>query len=154
MSEAEQARDAGIEQVLANNKNWKERVFDYALTLKGWSGTGEDLRLLITQVVGTPFHHNAWGGAIAGLVKKGILHKTGEYRKMVTKASHARATPVYSTESAVSGSVTKRQALEVVDKWMRPEFMDMIDTSMTDREIQMLRKVIANISIGIRSLPA
>lgn len=94
---APEQRDAGIAQVIAHNEEWSVRAKKYVASLKGWTGTGEDLRMLVTQVVGEPKHHNAWGGLVMGCVKARYIFGTGKYRKMLGGKSHARKTQIYST---------------------------------------------------------
>ncbi len=95
---AADARDEGIDIVSNNALSWFDQAASYISQMNAWTGTGEDMRMLITQVIGEPHHHNAWGAMIMAAVRKGDLIKTGEMRKMVGDKSHARMTPVYVTK--------------------------------------------------------
>lgn len=98
---AQSANDAklqGIDQVMSNNNNWKERGHDLLIeALKGKSHvTGEELRVaLIGCGLWKPTHHNAWGGFMHGLVGK-VLDSTGQLTPMKLTESHARKTMVYT----------------------------------------------------------
>ena len=87
-----------MELVLENAESWSEcfRVWCARLPY-GDEVTGEDLRYAAVEVIGEPHHPNAWGGAIAGAIKSGYIHKTGERRQMKDPKSHARTTDVYIT---------------------------------------------------------
>lgn len=93
----EAARDEAIERVDEHNKHWRESVLALIERLPhGWTGIGEDIRLLaLEEKLGKPHHHNAWGGVIMGAVKRKLLVDTGERRKMRVTASHARQSPIY-----------------------------------------------------------
>lgn len=40
-------------------------------------------------------HQNSWGALFSSYAKKGIIQKTGEYRKSVRPSSHGRVIPVW-----------------------------------------------------------
>ena len=89
-------RDEGISKVISHNEEWKAVAEAYVRSLKaGKEITGEDIRIDLESVGVKPDHFNAWGGFISGLVRKGILVKTGNYRQMKRPQSHARVNPVY-----------------------------------------------------------
>jgi len=95
-TKAEQLRDAGMQQVLFHNEDWRLKATYHIAELAGSEVTGEDIRKYMeTEHECFPNHHNAWGGWIGGLVKSGILQPTGEFRKMTEPKSHARKTQVY-----------------------------------------------------------
>ena len=89
-----QERDAGIKTVLENaGDEWRNRVYDYVVCLPyGKEVTGEDIRRACESRGITPHHPNAWGGTINGLIKRGILTKTGRWVQPKDKRSHARPT--------------------------------------------------------------
>lgn len=89
------ARDIALEVVAANSGKWFPRAFEQVTKLKDWEGTGEDLRLLISPIVGEPHKPNAWGALINTSIKRECLFRTGERRHMRTVKSHARTTDVY-----------------------------------------------------------
>ncbi len=90
---AEVARDAGMALVASHNPDWSEMVLAKITALPiGWTGIGEDIRLMIDT---KPTHHNAWGAVINMAVRRGLLVDTEATRKMATKKSHARKSPVY-----------------------------------------------------------
>lgn len=93
----EARRDEGIERALENAGAWKHRSRDLVMDsarLTGLHMTGEDIRKYVVERVGSPHHHNAWGGLIMGLVKRKRLVEVGRI-KMRDPRSHARKTPVY-----------------------------------------------------------
>jgi hypothetical protein len=57
--------------------------------------TAEDIRLACEAAGVKPHHHNAWGGATAGLIAAKLIEPTGERRKMRDPKSKARPTDVY-----------------------------------------------------------
>jgi hypothetical protein len=95
--EALLARDEALETVIENaGHDWKAKALTLIATMqKGTLATGEDLRLAISEKVGDPHHHNAYGALIMNAVRKGFIAPTGRYVRMKTPKSHARATPLY-----------------------------------------------------------
>jgi hypothetical protein len=89
-----QERDAGIKTVLVNaGDQWRDLVWNYVINLHhGTEVTGEDIRRACEARGIIPHHPNAWGGTINGLIRQGILIKTGRWVQMKDKRSHARAT--------------------------------------------------------------
>lgn len=68
-------RDAGIQNVLALEGDWKESyranlIFWFERLPRGTCFTGEALRFNARRLgTGEPAHFNAWGGASAGLIR-------------------------------------------------------------------------------------
>lgn len=58
---ARSARDDALHRVHLNAGPWIDRAMAYIAGLREWSGTGEDLRIVIVAALGEPHHHNAWG---------------------------------------------------------------------------------------------
>lgn len=48
---------------------------------------------------------------------------------------------------------SREQVLECVERWLKPEIQEMIAPSMTERERDLINKIVTNIAIAIRSLP-
>lgn len=96
-NEAKRRRDEGIARVLSRNASWADNLGAWIIGLPhGWTGTGEEIRRIYRDCGGQlPTHHNAWGGVINGMVRRGILVKTGKRKHMVTSKSHSRSTDVY-----------------------------------------------------------
>lgn len=94
--EALERRNRAFDELDASQVPWIDFSLDKLLELPvGTEGTGEDFRaMLLDMGVATP-HPNAWGALIATARRRGLLYKTGEYRKMRQPKSHARETPVY-----------------------------------------------------------
>ena len=93
---AAEARDAALARVAENaGSEWMNDACAALRRFDGAQGTGEDFRVWLTELGITPHHHNAWGALVRTARSRGILHPTGEYRKMKTVKSHARETPVY-----------------------------------------------------------
>ena len=91
---AKVARDDALKRVADNAGDWMQRSL-VAITLLRGEYTGEDIRLIVSEQVGNPHHHNAWGSLIKIAIKHKLIRSTGKHRHMRTKKSHARQTPVY-----------------------------------------------------------
>lgn len=90
------ARDAGLGAVREKSGTWFDRAMAAVIALAPeWVGTGEDLRLLLTERCGPPHSHYVWGALIAQAVEREYLHPTGRRVPMRTVKSHARRTDVY-----------------------------------------------------------
>lgn len=88
---ARDARDEALDRVVSNSGDWARRASAAIAALPvGTEGIGEDFRRLISKAVEPPRHHNAWGGVISGLLRRGVLVLTGESSHMKTERSHAR----------------------------------------------------------------
>ena len=96
ISEAARERDRGVEQVTANGAAWVRKALALLKSYPEREATGEDIRLWLEKVIGPPHHANVVGGFIITAVRQGRLEKTGEYRQMRRKESHARVNPVYT----------------------------------------------------------
>lgn len=57
--------------------------------------TGEQIRDRAERVGIHPHHFNAWGAAIMGAVRRGMLLSTGEYEPASAVQKHAHRNPVY-----------------------------------------------------------
>ena len=90
---SEEARDEALRQV--TRKPFTDEVEPVVFGLSGQELTGEDIRVVCEERGVVPHHSNAWGGVIGALQKRGLLVRTGEYRRMGDVRSHARETPVY-----------------------------------------------------------
>lgn len=99
VGEAIKARDEALERVWNNTPEaWRRLAFTMVAGLVGWSGTAEQLRLLLRRTgLPKPHHHNAWGSLVKRLLEKGYLFPTGKSEHMATRRSHGRKTPVYRT---------------------------------------------------------
>lgn len=94
---AQAARDTALTQVTDNAGSWMDMALDQLPRLRRQMTefTGEQLRLEITDAIGAPHHHNAWGALVMIAVNRKIIYNTGSYVAMKTTKSHARRTPVY-----------------------------------------------------------
>jgi len=92
------ARDEGMERVLRHQ--WMLDMIE-AVRKRipvGWKGTGEDLRVKLTDEgwLRPPHHHNAWGAAVNMLIRVGLIVRLDvPDQQMKQKRSHARRTGVY-----------------------------------------------------------
>lgn len=87
---------------LDNGTPWKDRVL---VALGEYTSahcndhlcevTGEDLRVVLTKIIGPPAHHNAWGSVITAALKRGYLERTDRYQNMKGQRANYRKTPVY-----------------------------------------------------------
>lgn len=89
------ARDAALTQVRDNAGPWFDQALAYLARLRQWTGTGEDVRVMVAREIGPPHHHNVWGGVIRTALMRGYLVRTGERRQMRSVRAHARTTDVY-----------------------------------------------------------
>ena len=92
---AESVRDEALDRVALNSGVWMSQALNVIASLKGWTGTAEDMRLLISERGHRPHHHNAWGSLTRTAIKRGLLTPTGQYAHMRERQSHARMTPIY-----------------------------------------------------------
>lgn len=92
-------KEAALNLVGNNAGTWMARVYaaaeDLAVTCPGLVVTGEMLREALAPLIGAPHHHNAWGAAIASLVRGGIMKQTGRWVPMQGPKSNGRRTPEY-----------------------------------------------------------
>lgn len=92
-------KDAALQQVAANAGSWIDDVMAATARLaeqrQGEIVTGEGVRALVEPIAGAPHHHNAWGAAIANLVRQRYLVPTGRWVPMRGVKSNARKTPEY-----------------------------------------------------------
>jgi len=96
MEPAKEQRNLAINQVAENAGDWIDQALSAMRFLsKRREWTGEDIRLTLTDTVGHPHHHNAWGALINRAIRAKLIHPTGQYVPMKTGKSHARRTPVY-----------------------------------------------------------
>lgn len=88
-------KEAGIKKVLENNTSWLSDFNTAIENIPPGFYTGEDIRVMLTKIIGKPKHHNAWGGAIHGALSRNIIVRTDTFQPMKEKKSHARITRVY-----------------------------------------------------------
>ena len=88
-------RDAALIRVAKNSEDFFPRALAMIQSLGSWKGTGEDLRILISQEV-TPHSPNAWGSLVRTALRRGMIEPTGERRRMMVRDSHGRSTDVYA----------------------------------------------------------
>ena len=89
-------RDAALDRVARHSGSWFDVAAATVAALpRDWTGTGEDLRLLLAPHIGAPHSRNAWGALVAHALRAGDLVRTGIRRPMRTAKSHARQTDVY-----------------------------------------------------------
>lgn len=92
-----QLRDEALATVLEHaGPAFTESVGDLVLSkLLGKNVTGEEIRLLCLKRGIRPHHHNAWGGIVNALVRRGVLVRLNGMKSMVDPTSHARKTFCY-----------------------------------------------------------
>ncbi len=95
-AESDAARNEALDRVAENSNQdgWWDEACTEVQKLRAWTGTGEDLRLLLSRMIGSPHDDHAWGALVANAKRNGWLIETGERRKMHTKKSHSRKTDV------------------------------------------------------------
>ena len=89
-------RDIALAVVVQNSgDDWMDFAMRAIVRLPiGWTGLGEDVREHVINAVGGPHHPNAWGALIMSALRQQLLFKTGQWKKMRAKKSHARMSPV------------------------------------------------------------
>lgn len=96
MTNAQKARDDGMERLRIRNRKWLVRAMDQVRELQeSVEWTGEGIRMHVRKLVGDPSHHNLWGVLIGDAIRKGLLERTGSWVNMKLESSHARCNPVY-----------------------------------------------------------
>jgi hypothetical protein len=98
--ESRRLRDEGIEQVAKNSMQWHDKAMLASTVIRDRKKVGEpfiaeDLRGPISELIGEPHHHNCWGALVMALNRSRLIIKTGTYRQMALKSSHARITAEY-----------------------------------------------------------
>jgi hypothetical protein len=92
---ARQARDEALERVTTNAGSYANQAIGEIKLMRG-TYIGEEIRLAVEEKIGKPHHANAWGGIINTAVRQHLLLKTGRWRQMKTKKSHARESREYT----------------------------------------------------------
>ena len=93
---AKEQKNLAIKQVADNAGDWMDQALSAMRFLsKRREWTGEDIRLTLETIVGSPHHHNAWGALTKMALQAKLIIPTGRYVPMKTGKSHARKTPVY-----------------------------------------------------------
>lgn len=90
-----EARDRGIALVTEHSEPWQVRAMQWLRLYPHAEATGEQIANWVSQYVGEPHHPNAYGALVMVALRRGYIRKTGEWRKMEKRSSHARQTPVY-----------------------------------------------------------
>jgi hypothetical protein len=89
-------RDKGMKQAADNDQLWMQVALHNIQSLPpGWEGSGQDIRLIITNDQGPPHHPNVWGALTNTAIGMGLLVHTGHYKYTRLRASHKRRIPVY-----------------------------------------------------------
>lgn len=96
-AEALANRNAVLDAVGDNNAGWLKLAAEAMRNVPdGTEATGEGFRqMLLDRGLKPPAHPNAWGALTNTLAKRKVLVPTGEYRPMLSAASHGRKTAVY-----------------------------------------------------------
>lgn len=96
MTDAQKARDDGMERLRIRNRKWLVRAMDQVRELEeSVEWTGEGIRMHVRELVGDPSHNNLWGVLVRDAIEKGLLERTGKWTNMELESSHARCNPVY-----------------------------------------------------------
>lgn len=94
MNTAEQLRDEGIAQVLANNEVWRQSFFNTADTVLNRDGSVNSE--IVVEICGyPPGHPSAIGGAMRAFAKARGLWKTS-YVNSSRPSSHAAVIAIWS----------------------------------------------------------
>ncbi len=86
--------EAAIAEFPGDQDDWRELAQELVRSLSG-EVTGEDVRLACERDGIVPHHHNAWGAAVARMVRLKYLVPTGEWVPMTGNRSNGRRTPMY-----------------------------------------------------------
>lgn len=93
---ARDARDEALRRVAMHSGHYFDLAMCVVISLPtGWTGTGEDLRLICLKSIGKPHHHNVFGALTNSAQRHGLLYDTGKIRQMQEEQSHARKTGVW-----------------------------------------------------------
>src|SRR6056297_335820 len=90
LDDARTRRDRGITSVTENSQPWMDRAAAAALKMPDGECTGEDIRLHVSELVGDPHHHNAWGALINRLIRNRVIYSTGMTCHAKLPKAHAR----------------------------------------------------------------
>lgn len=95
MSEIDAKREA-LKLVREHNEPLLKTAMDYINKLPvGWRGLSEDIReVLERDVMFLPTSSNFYGCMINAALRRGLLRRSGEFKAMQRKGSHARMTPL------------------------------------------------------------
>ncbi len=91
-------RDAGMDRVEESSGVWFKRALAAVpAALDGLPDefVAEDLRRLLTRMVGPPHHPNAWGALTSRARKKNLFFSTGRWTQATDPRSHACTVPIY-----------------------------------------------------------
>lgn len=88
LSYGDELKDQGIERVLSNNQDWRERTLEEIVYIshKMDKFTSDDVRKACCNL--TPKNGNAWGAIMNAAAKKGLIKKTGSYVKSKIPSNH------------------------------------------------------------------
>jgi hypothetical protein len=95
MSTGEILRDRGAAQALSHEE-WRFNAMRACALFFKRTASGaliEDARLAVEPDVGEPASPNAWGAIALCLSRRGVIAKTGVWRKSSDPRSHARMQP-------------------------------------------------------------
>jgi len=94
------ARDEAMSRVLDNSGKWKDRAQGLVSALCAHGRPedrflGEDLRRVMSSVIGEPHHPNAWGAMCGAAVKHEVIIRTGEIQPSTKISTHASMAMTY-----------------------------------------------------------
>lgn len=94
-----QKRDEALSLVEQHSRQWMANAMAALENLLSehpdWEFCGEDIRFLITPIVGDPHHHNAWGAFIKRAISSKVIVDTGKIKHMRAFRSNGRRTAIY-----------------------------------------------------------
>lgn len=101
LSQATQARDAGISQVLDNSGDWKSLALIEASYIRQRNVGNtqpflfETIKPEIIRTIGHPHSENCWGALAMKMRRMGWIHDTGRMELSRHEGSNARKATVY-----------------------------------------------------------
>lgn len=100
IQQARNRRDIGIAAVVEHNTSFCDLGEFYVRKhLAGQEVTGDEIHSWLEAIGVQPDHHNAWGGFVSGLVRRGVLEDTGRSRHASRVSRHAGRLPVWRVKS-------------------------------------------------------
>ena len=98
--EGRQRKADGIKRVMsAEDEAWQARavgLYRAYMATRPHAFTAEGCKIYaLARDLGTPHHHNAWGGLFSALARSGQIVKTGHTVKSQLPSRHANEVPVW-----------------------------------------------------------
>jgi len=97
--QGEVLKKEGAERVVDSEGTWKARALAVVKHISETHPcfTADDIRYHASaKGIGDPRHQNSWGAILMACSKRGMIEKTGKYKKSTFKSNHARMIPEWT----------------------------------------------------------